>query len=94
MQNNWTCFGSGIWETYPVDFSVSVMQTDTTVSPRHKPALFVWICFNTRLWAHLVSLGIVPCHHHHPPDPGFKIASTHRQIARWEFQKMKDKILT
>lgn len=60
MQNNWTCFGSRVWETYPVDYLVSVMQTDTTVSPRHKPALFVWICFNTPLWAQLVSLGNVP----------------------------------
>lgn len=85
MQNNWTCFGSGVWETYPVDYLVSVMQTDTTVSPRHKPPLFVWICFNTPLWTQLVSLGNVLCHH--LPDPGFKIASTPKQIAWWEFQK-------
>lgn len=64
-------------ETNPENYVVSVMQTDRTVSPRHKPAVFVWMCLNTPLWAKLVSLGNIP--DHHPPDPVFKIACIHRQ---------------
>lgn len=57
-----------------LDFLYLILVSDTPVqSLTHKAALFVWICFNTPLPAQLVSLGNDP--HHHPPDPGFKIAS-------------------
>lgn len=87
MQNNWTCFGSSVGNVSRGLFYVS--HADRKVPPRHKPALFVWICFNTPLWAQLVSLGNVP--YHHPSDPGSKIAYIHRQIAWWEFQKWRRK---
>lgn len=77
MQNKWTCFGPRVRETHPVDCLVFMMQTDTTVSPGHKLGLFAGILFNAPLWAHVVSLGNVPCRHR--SDPGFKISSTHRQ---------------
>lgn len=50
------------------------MQTDVTVSPRHKQKVFVWIRSNVVLWAWLASLRNVPCHLQH--DPKFKIAAT------------------
>lgn len=46
---------------------------DSLSNPSHKAALFAWFGFNTPLSAQLASLGNIS--HHHPPDPGFKIAS-------------------
>lgn len=70
-------------------------------NPSHKAALFLWFCFNTPLSAQLASLGNVS--HHHPPDPGFKIASypqtnTQEGISKRKQQrkmkKKKKKIMT